>query len=279
MKFKKNIFQVWYQGCDKLENPTFVQNMQNWKAMNKDWNYYCLSDNDLRRECAKFSDECLKTYDNFDLMHLKIDFGRYVTLYNHGGIYTDVDTYVLRPLSSSKEINEVINKCNDGKHVIGLSKIGCNILEKIVFQCRFFYNNGIIISSQGNPFIKSFIEHIMKISKNNKYKDKYFKIQNITGPVSLTRFTQQYMFSNIALYEFDSSIFDACFSDVCQISNNTICLHVYSGSWIPEYIHMLTNLWSFWTKYKYYIIITFIVIIYVLIQRHCHYCSKARNNK
>ena len=112
MRFQKNIFQVWFQGCDKVENETFTQNMLNWKNMNKDWNYHCLSDEDLRKECAAFSKDCLDTYDSFDLMHLKIDFGRYVTLYNHGGIYTDVDTFVLRPLSSSANINEIINLCN-----------------------------------------------------------------------------------------------------------------------------------------------------------------------
>jgi hypothetical protein len=70
MRFQKNIFQVWFQGCDKIHKQVYIQNIHNWKSMNPDWKHHCMSDDDLRNECIKFSKECLATYDSFNIMHL-----------------------------------------------------------------------------------------------------------------------------------------------------------------------------------------------------------------
>jgi mannosyltransferase OCH1-like enzyme len=273
MTFNKNIFQVWFQGCNNVENATFRQNMLNWQLINKDWNYKCLSDADLRKECAAFSKECLDTYSSFDVMHLKIDFGRYVTLYNHGGIYTDVDTYVLRPLSSSSHINKIIKLCNENRHAIGVSNTKNNPYDAIFFQKISMYNNGIIIASKQNPFLKSYIQNIIQNSvKTVKYKDKFLKVQYTTGPYSLTKNIESYsQFSEEnVLYVLHPSIFDTCSGNTCAITYETICLHIYEDSWLPSYMKTMNNIGNILNKYSFYIFI--IIIITVLIS--CRKCKE-----
>ena len=105
----KNIFQVWFQGEKNLSNKNFQQNVINWKVLNPEWNYHFVTDAELRTSCKSYSDKCLQTYDNFSVLHQKIDFGRYVLLYLHGGLYVDMDMYAFRSLDKNENISHIVN--------------------------------------------------------------------------------------------------------------------------------------------------------------------------
>ena len=109
MNSVKNIYQVWFQGKDNLKNKLFLENINNWKLLNPDWNYYLLSDKELQLECKKFSDECLLAYNLGKTMHTKIDLGKLCAIYNNGGMMIDMDMFILRSLDNSQEIQDVLN--------------------------------------------------------------------------------------------------------------------------------------------------------------------------
>ena len=68
---------VWFQGEKSITRDTFKQNIENWRLLNPKWNLQVYSDSNLQEACKIFSKECFETYMSFDLMHLKIGFGRY----------------------------------------------------------------------------------------------------------------------------------------------------------------------------------------------------------
>jgi mannosyltransferase OCH1-like enzyme len=269
-KYPKNIFQVWYQGCDKIEREEFKINMQNWKEMNPDWNYNCVDDKFMDNACLQFSKECQILYNKTKIMHIKIDLARYVLLYIYGGMYVDIDAYILRPLNYSNRVNEIIKKYEIEKtHVIGLSQLKLDALESLFLSQKMIsYNNAIMFSSPRNPALKRFIEFILrKIRSNIDSKlDNYFVVQKSTGPMIFN----QFFGDKKELYDtevviFNPSIFEPC--DVgqnCEIGNETIAIHLFERSWLPRYAKVISDVYYVIKP----IILPLIIILFILfIQR------------
>jgi mannosyltransferase OCH1-like enzyme len=247
MIFPKNIFQVWYQGCNNIERNEFKINMKNWKDLNTDWRYYCVDDKFMEESCYQFSTECHKIYRNLKLMHLKIDLARYVILYLYGGVYVDMDAYILRPLNHSKTVQELINVYEQqNKHVVGLSKLNINMFESLIMSGDInSYNNSIMFSSPGNPALKRFIEFVLKniVANENSNLNNYFVVQNSTGPKVFNRFFGEPI-RDSELVIFDSNVFEPCdIGQNCSIDNNTIAIHMFERSWLSKYTILLIDIY------------------------------------
>ena len=270
-QFPKNIYQVWFQGRDKIERDEFKINMKNWKDMNPGWNYNCVDDKFMEDACLQFSKECHTLYKRAKIMHIKIDLARYVILYIYGGMYVDMDAYILRPLDYSNRVNEIIKKYEiEKKHVIGLSKLNINAVESVILSQKLMsYNNAIMFSSPRNPALKRFIEFILnQIDANMESKlDNYFVVQNSTGPKIFNNF-----FGNKGeLYDtdiivFEPSIFEPCdIGQNCDIRNETLAIHLFERSWLPKYAVILSDL--YYIIKPLIILLIIIVIIYNLYKR------------
>jgi mannosyltransferase OCH1-like enzyme len=72
-------------------------NVERLRSLNPDWKHVIWSDADLRGMCQRLGKKYLKCYDSYKYMHQKIDFGRCVALWMHGGISVDMDVYALQP--------------------------------------------------------------------------------------------------------------------------------------------------------------------------------------
>jgi mannosyltransferase OCH1-like enzyme len=263
--FPKNIFQVWFQGCHTVDNPLFIQNMTNWKTLNKEWTYRCVSDTDLQNVCKQFSDECYFTYLKFEDMHSKIDFGRYVLLYIYGGLYVDMDAYILRSLQLSTPINQLINKFNSKTHVMGFSSLNTSALESMVYvQRSTMLNNAILLSSPKNPILKTFIEFIIEKAKTNKRLSQQFeRVTQTTGPLMFNRFFWE-VIDNLSSSEhilevFPSTVFEPCFGNTCALSNNTISIHTMEATWVPSWLIALRDMYFKLKDNSMYIIIALIL--------------------
>jgi mannosyltransferase OCH1-like enzyme len=265
--FPKNIFQVWYQGCNNITRDDFKINIQNWKDFNPQWNYNCVDNKFIEDACKQFSEECYYLYKQSNLMHMKIDLGRYVLLYLYGGMYADIDAYILRPLEHSNKIKELIDIYEkQNKNVIGLSSINLNVLETFFvtysFQ-SFTLNNAIMFSSPKNPTLKRFIESIIVNIKNHlkDNSDSYSHVQNTTGPRIFNNFfTNNKNTFDTNIIVFEPSIFEPCSAEnYCTINENTISIHVFEKSWIPSTMHYIAHIYYF---FKPYIIPIIIFIIW-----------------
>ena len=107
----------------------------------------------LRTECEKFSPEALDKFQQFTNMIQKVDFGRYIVLYNYGGVSVDCDAECLRPLDKFPGID---------RYDLVLCKNPLTSLENKVTSYGLsrdlvVVNNATLCCSQGNPFMKQFI--------------------------------------------------------------------------------------------------------------------------
>ena len=258
MYFKKNIFQVWLQGYKNIEKKEFLNNVENWKNLNKDWVYTLLDDIGLRKICYTYSNKCGKIYDSVENMHLKIDLGRYVTIFLYGGMYADIDAFIMRPLNFSEDINNLLSKYDkENINILGLSIININPIESLFYIGeKFMINNAIMFSSPRNRILKFFINSILKKLENHDPKEKkesYNLVNNITGPISFNNFFHHYI-QNVPkkhyIHLFKYYIFEPCmYNSDCNITNETIAIHKFELSWISKNIRYLIKFYYCVKKY------------------------------
>ena len=269
-KFPKNIFQVWFQGCENIQRQEFVANKNNWKAMNPTWNYHCVSDKEMIEACKLFSDRCYQIYQSLPIMHMKIDLARYVLIYIYGGMYIDMDAYILRNLEYNETINEIIKKYEtENINVLGLSKIKLHSLEKTV--SRINYNNAFMISSAGNPLLKRFINHVLDQCEKYKFNHSntnhnmvsHNVVQFTTGPFSFNQFFRDSKSNpESIIYTFDPEIFEPCdLNHNCQVTKNTIAIHQFEMSWLSPFMRYLGKLY-FYIRNQWLMLVVLLMVIY-----------------
>lgn len=276
--FPKFIYQVWFQGCENVTKNQYHQNMKNWKMMNPDWKYLCLSDEDLRKGCERYSPRCAQAYNKTKTMHVKIDMGKLVYLFLGGGIMVDMDMYILRGLSSSFKLNDLIKYYEDtGKSAVGLSQNNVNQLESFVYNgVSKTYGNAVMIATPRNPFIAEWIENI--ISNIEKLDDSttsttsdFDAIKYTTSPSNFNRFLDDKSTAYkdlVKFFYFDHTIFEPCvYNGPCDVTDDTVSLHQFELTWVPDKWKWLLK--SYYSVKSYFSwIITLILILIIL---HLYY--------
>lgn len=263
-KFPKNIFQVWFQGCNNIPKKEFMKNKDLWKSVNPTWNYFCLSDNEMSIACKQYSTRCYDIYKSLPIMHMKIDLARYILVYTYGGMYIDMDAFVLRNLEYNESINDLIQRYeSERKHVLGLSKINLNKLEQAISGIK--YNNAFMISSPGNPKLKRFIDHVL--DQCVKYietpiNSSHNVVQFTTGPFSFNHFFRTDKIQDTIFYTFEPEIFEPCdLNHNCNITNNTIAIHQFEMSWLSPFMRFIGKLY-FYIRNQWIIFIVLLIGFY-----------------
>jgi mannosyltransferase OCH1-like enzyme len=211
--------QIWFQGWDKLP-AKYLSDIEKLEFMNQDWEHMKWDEKSLRAECEKFSSEALAKFDGFEKMIQKVDFGRYVVLYNYGGVSVDCDAECVRPLDK----------------IPGLDRydfiIGKNSLTKLENKmCSFglsrdlvIVNNATLCCSKGNTVAQSLIDFLIKNESWNE--DQGFDTQIKTGPLILSIFFDRNLDNK------DINILDAdVFEPWGNITRRTVLNHKYDQSW------------------------------------------------
>jgi mannosyltransferase OCH1-like enzyme len=270
--FPKNMFQVWFQGCDKLTNQVYQQNITSWKMFNPDWSYKCMSETNLREECKKYSKDALDVFDSVQPMHVKIDLGRYITLYNMGGIYLDMDAYAFRPLRLSKDVTELIKIYETtGKHVLGLSCLNIDKAEAYLFVNKnVMLNNAIMMSSPFNPILKEYIDNVLK--RYHQYSQdqsisNFWLIQQTTGPKYFNEYFHSSGIQSDAtntIHVFNHDVFEPCQKNKCNITDNTVAIHNMDMTWVNPTIKTIHDTY-FNIKNNGLLLLVIIVVLTVLL--------------
>lgn len=209
--------QIWFQGWDRLPEK-YHADTERLSILNPNWEHKKWDEKSLRVECEKFSPEALAKFDEFTNMIQKIDFGRYVVLYNYGGISIDCDVECLRPLDK----------------IPGLDKydviIGKNFLTKLENKVASFglskdlviINNATLCCANEHPIMKHLIEFLIKNESWNE--DPLLDTQLKTGPLILSIFFNKYLDEVLVL---DSDIFEP----FGNVNKRTVLNHKYDQSW------------------------------------------------
>lgn len=229
------LIQVWFQG--KPQRKEFITNCKMWRAINPGIEYVLMDDDALYAECLAYSPEAAALYKSFDIMHLKIDFARYVALYNEGGIYVDMDAYVMRPLSYNDTLKRLLfdETCSDEFMVF--SSVGISRVEALAYTGRLvngkFINNAILAASPKNPNLKNFIDSLIERGSNQEsLLGNAGKVNNLTGPVAFNRFFAG-AFDPATMFIMEPEIFEPSLHSSCaNVSTDTICIHQTELSWL-----------------------------------------------
>jgi mannosyltransferase OCH1-like enzyme len=185
-----------------------------------------------------------------DLLHLKVDFGRYVVLYLNGGMYVDMDAFAMRSVDSSPYVQKLEKEHASGKHVLGISTLNVNLIESYAISLDdVSMNNAILISSKQNPVLRAFIESIIhEFNKGRMYYSNINKIQNITGPTHFNLFFKRaYALApkNHYIVIIPPTVFEPCAKNNCVISKSTVSIHAMDNTWFPSYLNRLTDMYFF----------------------------------
>lgn len=258
--FPKVIYQVWFQGQDDLSfrsRPHLLANMNGWKCIQSpEWSHRLLDQRDLEEACRSVSARAVRVFHKFASWDriLAIDFGRYCYLYTHGGIYVDMDMWCLRPLELSESVRAFLSRVT---HPMPMPLLA---ISKMLVGHPYEFNTGMMMSTVLHPFLKQFIDTIMSICETTAERPSAnlmpYYIQRTTGPWRLTqevyRFCATDPHRHDMIFPLPYPVFEPCAfvgtgEKVCRISADTVAMHEYQLSWIPNsYTRTFTGWYNSW---------------------------------
>ena len=182
---EKNIFQSWHT----LElHPVIQKRINFFKNLNPDYSYHLYTDNDMDEFVNDhFSGEIAECYNKLNIIVAKVDFWRYLILYEYGGVYLDMDSNI------DKSLNELITS-TDEAIITAENNPGLYVQWALIF-------------SKGHPILKKTIDLIIDNIKNNSFPND---IHKMTGPTVYSR-----AINEVHIELFNNTI------DHSQIKNNT----------------------------------------------------------
>jgi hypothetical protein len=152
LKDKKNI------------HPDLLKNIKIWKEQNPEYDYRLYDNNDcIKYLTTFFSPQHVETFHNIKVGAGKADFFRYCVVFREGGIYSDIDMYSIKPLSS------LINP--DDTFIIPKDR-GKNINTYLLFQAFFG-------STPNNPILGIAIQKVIENVRERRYCNNLF---GLSGP-------------------------------------------------------------------------------------------------
>lgn len=221
----KIIHHIWFQGSDKVPEP-YRTNMKQCADMNHEWKHIVWSDETLREECYAFSTSCGRVYDEYEIMHQKIDLGRYVVVCRYGGISLDGDAICLRPLHEMP--------FSDSK--ITVTSFDLTWVERVISGLAL--NNATVYSPY--PFHRSMtrlVEQIVARGSGKQISNHIWRVNQTTGPSAFQNIIETLSEVDIA----PGKLFEPCVVNDCTSDSTTFIEHRHSGTWmdgVPNLIRL-----------------------------------------
>lgn len=280
--FPKRIGVVWFQGEAQLTKPSFIENVHTWRVLNPDWEVIVLDDGMLREICYRYSEKCGQLYDQFDVMHLKIDFGRYVALWETVSMYVDMDCFAMRSLDRSQHVQEMIRAHGEGADVVALSEMNLKWLE--AWLSGNSVNNAVMMASPHHPAIRDLIDAIINDHQPvyrpcDAHTNQTYRVHQTTGPIRFNQFwtlwkqTEKQTHASVAIYQFPYYLFEpgVPYSDY-DIRNETVAIHMLDSSWVSPWLkHVAKFYFTCLRPYWLVLLITILIILY-LYRRYVTQC-------
>ena len=165
------------------------ENINALKLVNPDWEFKLYDDDDIERYIESNYPDLIKIYKKINPKYgaARVDFFRYLLIYNEGGVYLDIKS------SLSKPLNQIIQK-NDQyllshwQNDIGDPHENSGIYVDLP-NCFGEFQQWYIASIKGHPFLKSVIENVCNnIVRYNPYLHHTGQtgVFRVTGPIAYT---------------------------------------------------------------------------------------------
>jgi mannosyltransferase OCH1-like enzyme len=238
MSIPKITHQTWLQGWDKLPEK-FSENVKLLHSMNTNYTHMQWDEKTLREECNKINPQVLATFDSFKYLMQKVDLGRYVVLYNYGGISVDTDMKSFKTL-------DVTPGFATHDFIVSYSAFPGNILGVV--------NNAFIMTKKEHPILYKLIMSIVNTKVNESdFPTKELYIDATTSP---SKFNKIMYANKDDIMILDHQYFEPCFSidPICKPSDKSIMDHKHELSWFNG-----------WTKIFVQILIILLYVVLLMI--------------
>ena len=215
MSIPKITHQIWMQGWDNLPSK-FKDNVADLEEKNPDFNHRKWDEESLRVECARFSSAARDKFDSFKYLMQKVDFGRYVVLYNYGGVSVDTDMVSLKPINHTPKFLEA-------EFIISNAAFPANIVGWV--------NTALIMCKKQHPILLELIQSIIDTKLNERdFTSKELYINATTSPSKFNSIVYKHINDIVIL---DHTYFEPCFSvdPICRPGTGSIMDHQHELSW------------------------------------------------
>lgn len=173
MHIPKYIYQVWH---DKNNLPVFYDKYnRELRKLNPDYEFYLFDEDEMDVFVnANYNGEIVELYNKIQIITAKVDFWRILYLYKNGGVYLDIDSMFVKPLSElikSEDMAIITREPNT----------------------PFTYVQWGLIFCREHPILRKTMENIVDNLKYNRYPNHVGKM---TGPYPFTNAVDYYMNMN-----------------------------------------------------------------------------------
>lgn len=254
----KVIHYIWYQGIENVPEK-FQKNIKLMQDYNQDWSMRMWNSKQLYELACKYSPILEQIFYKLPHMHQRIDLGRYLILYYHGGLSMDTDVYPLKSLN-------VLDIWNQDKLVIG--EINMNKFEKIILTetltCNAL-NNAIIYSRKKyHVVLKLILDSMIKTCNSNLDMTDTDDILWTTGPMIFSQILCNDSVKNY-IKILPSEIFEpnTTVLNVNGITDNSVLVHEHEQSWVKmsKTKEVILNIYIGCRKHGFYLLLFIITII------------------
>ena len=209
--------QIWFQGWDQLPFK-YRECTSKLRQLNPDWTHMKWDERLLRLECEKVGPEILEKFDGFSEMTQKIDFGRYVVLYNYGGVSVDCDVEPLRPLTKIPGFY---------KYDLVIGKNPLTVMENKATSLGLskdlvMLNNATICCSEKHPIMQQLLNFLVENESWNEHR--MMDTQLKTGPLIISVFFKEFLDDILVL---DSDVFEP----FGNVTLRTVLNHYFDQTW------------------------------------------------
>ena len=158
---------IWQTYKDPIDNlaPYMHEAMDTWKSLNPDYEHKYMDDIQAAEFVLEhFGQEWHDIFVNLPVGVMRGDLWRYMIIYIYGGIYTDLDTLCLEPISKWMKEDADMIVCP----------------ETDIHFCQWTF-----AAAPQHPIIKSVLDHIKEMLKSPNYNMDHF-VHIHTGPEAWT---------------------------------------------------------------------------------------------
>lgn len=157
----KKIYRSWYTQNFHYK---IHKQMDKMNKLNPDYEQIIYTDEQVNDYInSNFSKEIINAFNKLNIMTARIDFWRYLILYQNGGIYLDIDSCI------NKKISSFLNNDDD-------ALITAETNPGLFVQWALFF-------IKKHPILEIVIENVVKNIETNKFHND---IINLTGPGAFT---------------------------------------------------------------------------------------------
>lgn len=176
----KTIHQIWSGLTEPL--PKYFELLaETWKDNHLEWEYILWDHRMMNDFVAENYPELQSKYLGLNHNIQRWDAIRYLILYKSGGMYVDFDYESIEPLDDILKGHSCCFSSEPEEHA------------QFVNEKRIYFNNALMASVPGHPFMKQVIDAVFDESNNGEqFPNKMFEVLKTTGPLMLCDVYEKY---------------------------------------------------------------------------------------